>query len=282
MFEEVEFNSWNELKENLSSFDSNWAFRGQSDFRWHLETTLDRVKFKVDTVPNQKKLFEDYCILELQRNPDLYRNKYSVHSEFQAIATLQHYGAPTRLLDFTRSQYVAAFFAIENIKDGSDGALYAIEYMQLLSSTSHLFRLKYDDGSDEIENFKETSNMSNDITFSKVILNKRQRNFVQMVLPFYFFDRMTQQNGCFLCQGNVNIGFEKNLKENYEILQNIVDCKPYYKFKIKKSWKDEIERDLEKMNITNQSLFPGLEGFTKSLQGRFDIKMKDSGQSVIN
>lgn len=282
MYKELEFDNWNELKSFLSTLNSNWIFRGQADYNWKLETTIDRVKFKVENVPNQKKLFEEYCVFLFQRNPDLYRNKYTVHSDFQAIATLQHYGAPTRLLDFTLSQYVATFFALSNLDKNMDGAIYAIEYMQLLSSTSHLFKLEYDDGSEEVEIFKKTSNISDDITFSKLVLNKRQRPFVQMVLPFYFFDRMIQQSGCFLCQGDVNEDFETNLQKNYNILQNIVDCKPYYKIKVKQGWKDEIVRDLERMNITYQSLFPGIEGFTKSLKDKFDIKMKDTGQSLFD
>ena len=35
------------------------------------------------------------------------------------LALMQHYGAPTRLLDFTRSPYVACFFALEELKKRS-------------------------------------------------------------------------------------------------------------------------------------------------------------------
>ena len=42
-----------------------------------------------------------------------------------SVSTMQHHGAPTRLLDFTYSVYVAAYFALENAD--SDGcAVWAV------------------------------------------------------------------------------------------------------------------------------------------------------------
>src|SRR5216684_3693164 len=43
---------------------------------------------------------------------------------FHWLALMQHHGAPTRLLDFTWSPYVAAFFALERAT--SDAAIWAI------------------------------------------------------------------------------------------------------------------------------------------------------------
>ena len=44
--------------------------------------------------------------------------------DFQWLALMQHHGAPTRLLDFTWSPYVAAFLALERAVD--DAAVWAI------------------------------------------------------------------------------------------------------------------------------------------------------------
>lgn len=227
----------------------------------------------------KKQFFEQFYIHDFKRNPQLYSNKYSVHSDFQILSLLQHYGTPTRLLDFSNSQYVAAYFAV--IDSMRDSSIYAINYFELLSSTKHLFRLKYDNNSPEISRFREGGSISEDDLFQNVVLNKKQRKFVELVQPFFKFDRMIQQSGCFLCQGDINVDFESNLRANYEILQNIKDHNPYYKLKINKDWKSEIIRDLERMNISSSSLFSGMEGYIRSLKNRFEITMEDKGDRII-
>lgn len=279
MYNELEYKSWNDLKDFLSSLNSNWIFRGQSDYSWKLESSIDRVNLSAE-IDYKKKMFEDFYIRDFKRNPHLYSSKYSVHSDFQILSTLQHYGTPTRLLDFSQSQYVATYFAI--INSDTDCSIYAINYLELTSSTKHLFRLKYDNNSPEIKAYREGGSISDDGLFQALVLGKQQRQFIDIVQPFFKFDRMIQQSGCFLCQGDINSNFESNLKANHEILKNMPECSPYYKIRIKKEWKEEIIRDLERMNITSASIFPGMEGYLKSLKNRFEILVNDTKDRIIN
>lgn len=276
MYKERNFKSWRELKNFLSSFNSSWIFRGQTDYKWKLESAIDRVSFD-SKLPNQKYLFEQFCIIHFKRNPHLYSEKFNTHSDFQVLSLLQHYGSPTRLLDFSTSPYVAAFFAANNSEN--DGSIYAINSSELLSTTNYLFGTKYDDGSEEMNNLKKTEGISNDDVFKILVLGKEQRKFVELVQPFFLFDRMIQQNGAFLCQGDINISFEENLKSNYEFLSSLKNPNPYYKIKIKHEWKSEIIRDLFNMNITSATLFPDIEGYLKSLKNKFEIYTQDRGDS---
>lgn len=277
MYKERNFKSWRELKNFLSSFNSNWIFRGQTDYKWKLESAIDRVSFNSE-LPNQKYLFEQFCIIHFKRNPHLYSEKFNTQSDFQVLSLLQHYGSPTRLLDFSTSPYVAAFFAANNSE--TDGSIYAINYFELLSTTNYLFGTKYDDGSDEMNNLKKTEGISNDDVFKVLVLGSEQRKFVELVQPFFLFDRMIQQNGAFLCQGDINSSFEENLKSNYEFLSSLENPNPYYKIKIKHEWKEEIIRDLYNMNISSATLFPDIEGYLKSLKNKFEIYTQDRGDSI--
>ncbi|MGO4906035.1 FRG domain-containing protein [Flavobacterium sp. W20_MBD1_R3] len=277
MYKERNFKSWRELKNFLSSFNSNWIFRGQTDYKWKLESAIDRVSFNTE-LPNQKYLFEQFCIIHFKRNPHLYSEKFNTQSDFQVLSLLQHYGSPTRLLDFSTSPYVAAFFAANNSEN--DGSIYAINSFELLSTTNYLFGTKYDDGSDEMNNLKKTDGISNDDVFKVLVLGSEQRKFVELVQPFFLFDRMIQQNGAFLCQGDINNSFEENLKSNYEFLSSLENPNPYYKIKIKHEWKAEIIRDLFSMNISSATLFPDIEGYLKSLKNKFEIYTQDRGDSI--
>lgn len=279
MYKELSFKTWKELKEYLSSFNSNWIFRGQSNYNWKLESAIDRISFKSKN-PDEKFFFERFYIRNIKRNPDLYTNRYSVQSDFQALSLLQYYGMPTRLLDFTTSPYVAVYFAI--IDSEQDSSIYILNYFELLESTMKLFKNKYHDDSPELTRLSQSkTGFSDDEMFKDILLGTRQWKFVDLVQPYFLFDRMIQQNGAFLCQGDINVNFEENLMANQSFLSELKNPSPYYKIKIKQEWKDEMIRDLISMNITSATLFPGIEGHLKSLKNQFEIYTEDRGETRI-
>src|SRR5580704_15740200 len=59
------------------------------------------------------------------------------------LAAMQHYGAPTRLLDFTYSPYVALYFALRNRNDNeaeSDAEVWAINAAAVKASAMEVSR----------------------------------------------------------------------------------------------------------------------------------------------
>jgi hypothetical protein len=272
-FEEIEFKNWNELKTFFGNKNSSWCFRGQSNYNWKLTTTMDRVDIPFQELKNYKKIFEIHMIRDFKRHTEFHYDKpYLTKTDFQIISLMQHHGAPSRLLDFTESPYIASFFAVDNCED--ECAIYAINYMELLSSTRLLFETQLDDNSDEINGYKYSGSMSADGVFDKLVLGERQFQFVELVQPFSYFERLVNQQGVFLCQGDLEIDFEANLYANYLIsLQK--KYSPMYKIKIPSKWRMEILKDLDRMNINNGTLFPGLDGHFKSLKNSFDFSVSD-------
>ena len=103
-----------------------YFFRGQSDARWGLSSTLhrlyqDRFPKGYDTQSAERELAEaERRVLQEARRHGLIRGL----SALELLTVLQHHGTPTRLLDVTTDWRVALFFALGD--DATDGRLFLI------------------------------------------------------------------------------------------------------------------------------------------------------------
>ena len=97
------------ISNNAINFDTV-VYRGMSDRQYDLLPGIARIKNKESEL--ESILVRDF----LTRRPDA----FSGLSEFDTIAKMQHYGLPTRLLDFSLNPLVALYFACESnfSKDG--------------------------------------------------------------------------------------------------------------------------------------------------------------------
>ena len=97
--------------ENFAQSHEGWIFRGHGSPDWKLETTLEREskRCNVDPINNEKAIW-----FEFRRHAHSYLSRLPEPTDtIEWLALMQHYGAPTRLLDFTQSFWIAVFFAFE-------------------------------------------------------------------------------------------------------------------------------------------------------------------------
>ncbi|MFD2272049.1 FRG domain-containing protein [Undibacterium arcticum] len=107
--EEISVSTWDEFV-SLSSTLDGWAFRGQQDARWPLLSSLSRYLDAFIPDKSTWRLREERAIRIFRRKAHNYLTDSSVLSnDLRCIALMQHHGAPTRLLDFTKSPFVAVF-----------------------------------------------------------------------------------------------------------------------------------------------------------------------------
>jgi hypothetical protein len=153
MKEATSLHSWEAFEDELKRLrerqrlagrtSSQLLFRGQSDSSWRLETTLERREYR-------QMAFVDYYTAISNAKPQIetftehrwaLRGRHEIEpvlGEYEAFAInqipnveesrfmvyLRHYGFPSPLLDWSRSPYIAAYFAFRNAVKGGKVSIY--------------------------------------------------------------------------------------------------------------------------------------------------------------
>jgi len=291
-YKEVNPKSWTELRNHLLQKNDNWIFRGLEKYRYNLKTTLERYLEDHEKISfSDAILYEREMLSQFKRSIHLYiDNTTSIaDSDFQKICFLQHYSAPTRLLDFSFSPFVACFFALRGMKkdekenEEDDGAVFAIDcqiFKEIQKKSFDSLRTKAEETINKFPQLNSTgiwiSNKCVDdlirISHEKYFKLSNNESFIGLVSPYYKFGRLTNQDGCFLIQFNIKTPFEQNFK--HCIKQSNLKKGKIIKYRIKSTWRDEALRDLNRMNINNSTLFPGLDGYVQSLNIQSDLSLQ--------
>jgi hypothetical protein len=142
------------LKTDYSSFSEDLWYRGQSNFDWKLSPGLMRLS----EAPSEGTL-----LTRFKQSAGMLINA-SPKDEFDWLFLMQHYGVPTRLLDWTESPLAALYFAVDEEKDFCDAALWALKPTELnkianISTTERNFIPSFDDV--ELQNYSVQTLSSN-------------------------------------------------------------------------------------------------------------------------
>lgn len=113
--DEVQFKTFQEFASNCSSYlfedglfkRGEYLFRGQGSSHYKLQATFDRAFCDMPLV-KRTSVYE--TLIGFFRD-EISRIGFRVEDEKNLLALAQHHGMPTRLLDWTSSPLVAAYFA---------------------------------------------------------------------------------------------------------------------------------------------------------------------------
>lgn len=164
---------------------------------------------------------------------------------------MQHHGAPTRLLDFTWSFYVAAFFALEGAT--GDAAIWAVNLTGLTEPVSLVL-----DGQRKGV-YPGTLGPWKEGNYEKYFLNN-DLSFVVYGEPRIMNQRLIAQSGTFVIPSTLFESVE-DILSHYSRPKEMLT-----KYVLKTSkLRPTAMRKLYSMNVTYYTLFPGLDGLARSM-----------------
>jgi FRG domain len=237
---------------------ARWIFRGLRDFEWGLRPKLERVlqdRFKIaltDATTTERRLIREFKRHLHRYTPDLPDD----NDDLRWLALMQHHGAPTRLLDFTYSFFVGLFFAMETAKPSDHCALWAINHDWLWNKAKANLPEK------TLEVLCSSS--GKDPEAIRDLFNN-PRALLIPVNPFKLDERLAVQQGVFVASLDITKPFMTILNslessENYESNVRKLELIGSNHF-----LRDTLS-ELQRMNITRLSLFPGIDGLAQSLE----------------
>ncbi|WP_168393750.1 FRG domain-containing protein [Acinetobacter indicus] len=215
---------------NLSRGHSKYYPLLPSAFR--LDKNGNRLYRKIDI----QSFLEDF---KINSHPYI-SNTYNVGNDKEWMAYAQHYGVPTKLLDFTRSHIVSLMFALEKAFDEencNDGEVWFLDPVAL-------------------------NEKSTDRSFCKIInisthpeeLDKASGPVVVSCKKIH--ERINAQNGLF-------VYFQE--ENSNTALENYIDITILRKVIIDKDSKREILKSLNSLGIGYSSIYPELGSVSKDI-----------------
>jgi hypothetical protein len=244
--------SWDEFVRLTSQLDG-WAFRGHQDESWPLSSSLTR--YLMAFAPNTRgwRAREERAIRIFRRKAHNYLpDPTALDEDLRCLALMQHHGAPTRLLDFTKSPFVAAFFAME--KATANAAVYALNTPKLYNATPV--------GRPELTRDAVDPRLPGN--FNHHFLDSDEE-VIWIGEPTRMDRRLVAQSGTFVVPGLIDKSLDQIL-DRYSSKEPLIS-----KIILPQAMREEAMRALYRMNVTNATLFPDLDGLARSIAFELEI-----------
>ena len=235
------------LSKQSDKQSSFWVFRGSNRKHDTLFSSFDRL------IGSTSLARKDYIHLERQ-SIDLFKNLFNkgtnenfnglLQQNIPTLMFMQHYGAKTRLLDWSLNPFIAAFFAVSDKSlDNSDGQICCFEYQRYMEQGNQQWH-SYPEMFDSNGRFLDYLFPS----FQEIYAGEW---IVCQFLYKYKFPRILTQNGLFTFTSQFKVDHAQKIKQ-------FLDDPNYHKvYIIKSTAKKELRRRLiGDHGISHKYIFP--------------------------
>ena len=215
-----------ELKNDLGDYEGPVWYRGQANKNWRLLPRLCRLQNEVDEM-NLIRQFRQSATMLLDPRPQ---------ETQEWLFIMQHHGVPTRLLDWTESALMAAYFAVDQEPD-SDGALWVLLPMEL-NEQAGIYELPAFEETNVLINYlPEYIEQSTTVKYGPIAISATRNN-----------PRMESQLSVFTTNHKLKTPIER-----------VGNRQHVWRYLIPKDEKDSVLKELALLGIRRFQLFPELQ-----------------------
>lgn len=200
-------------------------FRGQGDTRWKLLPSIARYASNIEGYECIADL-EEHLLERFRQFTVPYRD-FRTAPIIEQLVHAQHYGLPTRLLDWSTNPLKALFFAVEDpALDGTDGAVHVTSPNYWMEGTTQL------------------GDMASFVACFPELLHERvaAQDACLIVFPLSKTDMLVPELSLDSDPGSL------------EFLDTIT---------VPAKAKRDLRRQLSTLGVTHRAVYPGLEGVTR-------------------
>jgi hypothetical protein len=290
-------NSYSSLLYGTTPVESMFLYRGISNYKYQLIPAIFRKSLDFDItiekyVDNNKYVeygSEESILNDFIAQACAYVNEDPSQNLYRWADYAQHYGVPTRFLDWTGNPLVALYFACRddryNYKNKDLGGENAVVWMMHIKNYNY-FVGNRTHGS---QTYQQKSGITRGETIDRLIKGDKTIEYPILYKPYYLDLRMSAQASYFMVWGDRREPFETFFSEENFLRSNKVGAGRIYKgnqnevvysFSISVDQKQSILRELDTCGISEKTLFPGLDGIGRYIEMKYRFDLEEAKGSL--
>jgi hypothetical protein len=235
----------------IAGAQSRFLFRGQADAYRSLEPSIlmalpSDIADK-DGLAIEREAYDEFCKHE--------GGSARCDTVFDVWARMQHYGAPTRLLDWTTCRFVACYFAVESAIR-NPGSVWVFDMHAVVDQLKERYQGYEPSCVPDINRFYQPD-------AEPLLFRFEPRNGP---------DRMGAQKGVFTASLRFRCDHAQVIAEALKNHRDRGGQGPNHKINIAKQSKPKFLSELREMDITARTLFPGLDGLGRYVNELINLR----------